>query len=69
MKKIINGLVASVAFACSLPVMASSHTSIENFDSSYLALDLQTAGVPHIKMKPLQTAGVPHIKVVNQAAA
>ncbi|MEZ9200693.1 hypothetical protein AB4135_21730, partial [Shewanella sp. 10N.286.54.B9] len=63
MKKIINGLVVSIAFACSLPVMASSHTSIADLDSSYLTLDLQTAGVPHIKLKPLQTAGVPHIKV------
>ncbi|MEZ9821469.1 hypothetical protein AB4238_12735, partial [Shewanella sp. 10N.286.45.A1] len=63
MKKIINGLVASVAFACSLPVMASSHTSIDNFDSNYLAFDLQTAGVPNIKVKPVLTAGVPNIKV------
>ncbi|PKG59114.1 hypothetical protein CXF82_00945, partial [Shewanella sp. GutDb-MelDb] len=65
MKKIINGLVASVAFACSFPVMASSHTIVADYDKDDLLYQEQAinlAGIPNVKFKPLQTAGIPNVK-------
>ena len=65
MKKIINGLVTSVAFACSLPAIASSHT-VSDIKKDHMSPTQQIsyfAGVPNIKVKPVLTAGVPNIKV------